>query len=189
MKIYPGRHEMVSDVIKPGSFGAEIGVHRGEFARHLLSLPAARIYLVDAWQAYSGYASERHFNQGDHNGHLERVRSRFAGQIESGQARIVRGFSAAIAQAGELPPLDWVFIDANHTYESTLIDLVAWSLRLNPGGVIMGHDYIERPHENFGVIRAVQEFCERFEWEIVALTSEEITSYLITKCEKPGEKR
>lgn len=34
----------------------------------------------------------------------------------------------------------FVFIDADHTYESVLEDIRAWAPRIKPGGIIAGHD-------------------------------------------------
>ena len=37
--------------------------------------------------------------------------------------------------------LDWLFVDADHTYEGVTADIVAWWPKLKPGGLISGHDY------------------------------------------------
>jgi len=51
-------------------------------------------------------------------------------------------------------PLDFVYIDAEHTYDACKADLHAWYPLIRPGGVISGHDYGGFP----GVTRAVDEF-------------------------------
>ena len=42
-------------------------------------------------------------------------------------------------------------------------DFEAWYGRVRPGGVLSGHDYFEGPRygEDYGVARAVDEFCAR----------------------------
>ena len=50
--------------------------------------------------------------------------------------------------------LDFVYIDANHTYESVKSDIEAWLPKVRKGGIISGHDYL-RCWE--GVIHAVNE--------------------------------
>ena len=56
--------------------------------------------------------------------------------------------------------LDWVFIDANHNYDYVRADIAAWTPKVRPGGIIAGHDYLDR--DGWGVIRAVDEaFGER----------------------------
>jgi hypothetical protein len=37
--------------------------------------------------------------------------------------------------------LDFVFIDANHVYESTKEDILSWLPKIKDGGIIGGHDY------------------------------------------------
>lgn len=50
--------------------------------------------------------------------------------------------------------LDFVFIDAGHTYEDCYNDINAWLPKIKVGGYIAGHDYNTSPT---GVRRAVQE--------------------------------
>lgn len=64
---------------------------------------------------------------------------------------------------------DLIYIDAGHTYDSVLSDIIAWSPKVRPGGIICGHDCEDRSfnpafiHEDFvdgkhhGVIKAVFE--------------------------------
>ncbi len=50
--------------------------------------------------------------------------------------------------------LDFVFIDAEHTYQGLSNDLRCWMPKIKKTGILAGHDY----HENWsGVIKAVDE--------------------------------
>lgn len=51
--------------------------------------------------------------------------------------------------------LDFVFIDANHSYKNVLEDLQAWYPKVRKGGLMIGDDYIQIFP---GVIKAVNEF-------------------------------
>jgi predicted O-methyltransferase YrrM len=42
---------------------------------------------------------------------------------------------------GEIPPLDFLFIDGDHSYEGVLGDLKAFVPKLKPGGTLVLHDY------------------------------------------------
>jgi hypothetical protein len=57
---------------------------------------------------------------------------------------------------------DLIYIDADHSYESIKLDLIAWYSKLKNGGIFAGHDYceyyIESTKTEFGVIKAVNEF-------------------------------
>lgn len=59
---------------------------------------------------------------------------------------------------------DFVFIDAEHTYEAVKRDLMAWVLKVKSGGILGGHDYF---HSAFpGVKRAADEFAALYELEL-----------------------
>lgn len=55
---------------------------------------------------------------------------------------------------GGLKDFDLIYIDGCHAYESVLFDITHWPERLNPGGILAGHDY-SRGHK--GVVKAVTE--------------------------------
>jgi len=54
--------------------------------------------------------------------------------------------------------LDFVFIDAGHTYENVSVDIRAWLPKVRSGGAIGGHDYGSAE----GVSRAVNEQIKEF---------------------------
>jgi predicted O-methyltransferase YrrM len=53
--------------------------------------------------------------------------------------------------------VDAAYLDGPHYYEFVRDDIKRWLPKIKKGGVICGHDYIDRPRFNFGVIRAVKE--------------------------------
>ena len=59
--------------------------------------------------------------------------------------------------------LDFVFIDAYHSYECVSRDIDAWRPKVKRGGLLAGHDYIHWQSPEFGVVRAVNERFKRFE--------------------------
>jgi predicted O-methyltransferase YrrM len=50
---------------------------------------------------------------------------------------------------------DFVFVDADHTYEGVRADIDAWLPKVRPGGWLMGHDF--NPRDFPGVVQAVNE--------------------------------
>lgn len=71
----------------------------------------------------------------------------------AGHFRTVKGISWEVADQFEDESVDFVFIDADHVYQSVRNDVLAWLPKVKPGGIIAGHDY-NPPHE---VKRAVDE--------------------------------
>ncbi len=100
----------------------------------------------------------------------------FAGDDDVGRGDLWPEFAANLTRAGLLSrltahqrlsvdaaadfadqSLDFVFIDARHTYEATRQDLAAWWPKVKPGGLLAGHEYVHAP----GVRAAVDAFVAR----------------------------
>lgn len=73
-----------------------------------------------------------------------------------GLVRPIKSDSTEAAALFDDRSLDFVFIDADHSYEAVKRDLLAWLPKVRPGGIIGGHDY-PRP----GVKKAVAEALPR----------------------------
>lgn len=134
--------------------GAELGVETGDNALYMLkTLNIKRLYLVDAYAPYI---------DGDESG-LQRDPTEFYAVAQNTlkkyeeKIQFILRFSE---QAAELLPenLDFVYIDANHSYEYVKKDMEAYYPKIKSGGVIGGHDF-STPFQ--GVMQAVTEFNQR----------------------------
>jgi hypothetical protein len=65
----------------------------------------------------------------------------------------VRAPSVMASSAYDNNSLDFVFIDAGHTYEDAHADITAWLPKVKSGAILAGHDYFSAP----GVKKAVDE--------------------------------
>lgn len=72
-----------------------------------------------------------------------------------GLFRIQRGPSVDVSQKYQDKSLDFVFLDADHSYDGVKSDIAAWLPKVKPGGYIGGHDYGNA--EWVGVQQAVDE--------------------------------
>jgi hypothetical protein len=54
--------------------------------------------------------------------------------------------------------IDFIFIDAGHTYEEVKADILAWLPKVKPGGMLAGDDYL--PNTWMGVVQAVDELVK-----------------------------
>jgi len=59
--------------------------------------------------------------------------------------------------------LDFVYVDADHSYEGCKRDMNAWWSKLKKGGVMVGHDY----YCCVGVQRAVDEFVKAHNLKLI----------------------
>lgn len=132
--------------------GAEIGVYRGDTAHAIMhDLPLCTHIMVDPWLRYdevdvfgkptllSKSMATQKGGDDIYNFVVDRMR-------EFGdRAVIMRKTGDAAAEGVSAQSLDYVFIDAMHTYEACLNDIWAWLPKVRPGGWIGGHDFDNLP--------------------------------------------
>lgn len=136
--------------------GAEIGVQRGIYSEAILAgSQLSKMLLIDPWaEAGDEYADVANVSQAQHELALREARSRLSRFGE--RAEFWRMPSLEAAPRVEDGSLDFIYIDGRHDYESVLADLRAWTPKLAPGGLLAGHDYLNK--HGFGVRSAVDDF-------------------------------
>lgn len=145
--------------------GVEVGVFHGSTARRvLLQRPLCTHIMVDPWQAppagsrwKESPGQAQHKSQEEFDKYYEEVKKATA--VFGKRAVIIREYSVEAAKSFANSSLDYVFIDAEHTYEGVKEDVTAWLPKVKKGGWIGGHDY---DNGRFvGVKRAVDELFQR----------------------------
>lgn len=68
----------------------------------------------------------------------------------------IKGLSHEMAERFSDNYFDFVFIDADHSYDSVKKDIDSWFSKVKQGGIIAGHDYLDKD-PNDGVTKAVDE--------------------------------
>ena len=76
--------------------------------------------------------------------------------------QVIESESHTAAERFQEESLDFVFIDADHSYEEVKRDIAAWIPKIKCGGVLAGHDHCEQFP---GVVRAVTEAFSRYDAE------------------------
>ena len=151
----------------PGSVplvGAEVGVWYGTTAEKLLKArPKLFLYMVDRWCTTElwprGLEDETYLKHWRWMVEAEQ-RTQFAGFRRD----IMHMDSAAAAAKIEGASLDFVFVDADHSYEAVRADIQIWWPKIKPGGLLSGHDY---DHPYFpGVRQAVDEAVAEHGWAL-----------------------
>jgi SAM-dependent methyltransferase len=170
---YPTSHhkvvlQLVTEKVKFPYLGAEVGVGIGALSLALLKrFPDLHLCLVDSWARYSKnhpyyLSGDMHAKLGKDNEILYRhVLAKIS--FASNRASVWRFTSVEAAYLAKPYCMDFIFIDADHTYHAVKRDLTAWYPVLKPGGLFFGHDYNHpRDHQGiWGVKKAVDEFCVR----------------------------
>jgi hypothetical protein len=121
-----------------------------------------RLVCVDLW---SGKGTVREAEVAA-NGGPEWLKGKLVANVQSRSLAlpiVAMGQSHECAEDFEDEKLAWVFIDGCHEQEQVYTDIIAWSRKVETGGIISGHDYdrLEWP----GVWHAVNEV---FAGELIA---------------------
>lgn len=174
--------ELVRKHFPDGANGAEIGVQHGEFSDFLLRSGAFRhLYSIDVWRQIpnrtdiSNVADEEQENIY----HAARERLRKHQKLST----VIRGLSTEAAAAIPDSSLDFVYLDADHSYQACSAELEAYYPKVRPGGILAGHDYLdgELPEGVFGVKRSVDEFIASKQVEPLYVTREPWATWLFFK--------
>ena len=149
MVAHPDDHRKIwlEVLIKNNSFtrGAELGVHEGVTYRHLINTcPNLTLYGVDMW------THKPIFN--------EWYRSLKEELKDNTKAVIIKESTFTAHRHLDDASLDFVFIDADHSYKSVKKDINNWLPKVRAGGYICGHDINQE-----WVQRAVNETVNEYE--------------------------
>jgi|3_EtaG_2_1085321.scaffolds.fasta_scaffold09822_5 cephalosporin hydroxylase len=162
---------------------AEVGVQAGTNFQLLLTENVKEAVAVDIWDKSETVAQN---DQGYSKETLEGLYINFVRHhMADARVKVFKGFSVDVAKVFPDGYFDFIYIDADHTYEGCLADLRAWYPKIKQGGIIAGHDYIDivGGHNDdvpFGVIQAVTEFSNQHVLD-VHITKESFASYFMVK--------
>lgn len=136
--------------------GAEVGVEQGVYSEILCKAnPDLKLYSIDAWEAFKGY--REHVSQEKLDGFMAATVQR----LSPYGVEIIKGYSVPTAKLFVDESLDFVYLDADHTYDAVYADIEAWLPKVRPGGIIAGHDFVRRsnmPQQK--VIEAVEDYTK-----------------------------
>lgn len=126
------------------SEGAEIGVERGIFSEILCKAnPDLLLLCVDPLVPYEGY--REHVSKEKMDGFFQEVSRRLAPYNHF----ILRDFSMEALKSVEDETLDFVYIDANHDFLNTTLDIYGWSQKVKTGGIVSGHDFSRNKKKDY----------------------------------------
>lgn len=145
--------------------GAEIGVFVGAMSRAMLKNPGIELLMVDPWEQGDGLyedeggLSDFHAEMSQTDQDTAYAQAKWNTHFASGRGVILRKRSLDAARDVADGSLDFVFIDANHSYAACRADIEAWRPKLKSGGLLAGHDYEHPDFPEWGVKRAVDEYA------------------------------
>lgn len=147
------RLSVVERIIRDNDYtvGAELGVQTGYLYFHLLeTFPELKLYGVDIWQG-----AKRNIYQEMEKEVMQRSRG------YGDRAVIQKKFTNEAVNLHAGGSLDFVFIDADHSYTGVKRDIIDWWPKIKIGGTMIGHDCLVS-----GVKRALGEHFESWETDV-----------------------
>lgn len=172
------REELVKS-LKLKGVGIEIGVQNGNFSKTILDNSDIYLYLVDAWRYFpEGYVDKCNV---DPSRHIKRMVNTTKKLLpHEGRFTLIRDISINASKLFDDDFFDFIYIDANHSYESVLEDLKLWYPKVKTGGIISGHDYTtDLP--SIDVKRAVDEFFSNLNKQVIVTTEKKYPSFYVYK--------
>jgi len=132
--------------------GAEIGVCKGKMSRVFCwYVPDLYLAGIDTWTSDPNDPGDEGELNSSNERHARRILSPFHVTLLKCTSRdALKYFDDGI--------LDFVYIDANHTFDYVMFDIIEWSRKVKIGGIISGHDYYRI--KNFNVILAVDTYLK-----------------------------
>ena len=126
--------------VKPDSIGAEIGTFEGYNALGICRYTQPKkLFLVDPYKVYESSTDTKIWTQGD----WEKIYRRVKLKLKDYPVEFFRMTSEQAVKAVPNNELDYVYIDADHSFEAVLNDIKLWAPKVKTGGLIGGHDIIE----------------------------------------------
>lgn len=157
--------------------GVEVGTEQGEFAE-VIAKCADRLTCVDAWLPYKGYRD--HTGREKLENFYEITKDRL---FPYKNVQLIRGFSTEIVKIFDDNYLDFAYIDANHSYDYVMEDIINWTRKVKRGGIVAGDDYTHRKgQENqYAVIEAVNDYCRYHNIELNIFQDAPIRQWMFKK--------
>ena len=118
----------------------EVGVHCGKNAYRIYKVcNPKKLYLVDPWNRVS-----ENKNQTQNTNLVEQQNAEKCCRLyfeDKKNVVILKKWSSEGSECFNNGELDFVYIDADHSYKALLNDLTLWSKKVKKGGFLGGHDY------------------------------------------------
>ena len=134
--------------IKEGDICAEVGVWQGHLTSEILKHKPLKLHLIDAWKSQDLIERCYSINQKRMDEIYENVSNEF-GALSN--VEIHREFSTNVSFSTKY--FDWVYIDADHSYDAVKKDLEFYYPLIKKGGYLCGDDYglwFHKPKTGFG---------------------------------------
>lgn len=151
--------------VPPWASIVEVGSHTGLSTLYLaLGSTGAQVYAIDPWGDPRPGSRDDPFGLGTGDA----VLAEFEGNLTRlglwERVTPIRSRGEVMGDAWRAP-VGLLFVDAVHTEDAVMADVLAWDRWLMPGATLALHDFDTDPaHEYYGVSRAAERLMEHHGW-------------------------
>ena len=142
-------------------YGMEIGVATGVFSKVLIETSGLKkIFLLDMWHEFKeGYRDINNVCQRDQDIRYVQVVKDMV--CHSNRVVVIKDSCEDASFYIQNDVFDFIYLDANHNYNSVSKSLEEWYPKVKKGGIFAGHDYLDGVVDGteFGVKSAVDQFA------------------------------
>jgi hypothetical protein len=145
------------DILPRSGRVAELGTYKGDFAKEILARNAPReLHLVDV--------------------DVSRIDSRV---LDNPRVRVHHGLTRDVIASFPNNYFDWIYVDADHSYDAVSLDARLSSEKIRPGGFLVFNDFthIDQMLGRYGVHRAVVDFANENRWPLAFFAFEPSALY------------
>ena len=138
-RICANREEILKYMPK-GSVCAEVGVAYGDFSKKILDImKPIKFYALDLFQARDFWG--RTYIRDSGLSHYEWYKEQFKEEVEKGVMEIHQGYSWEVLEKFPDRYFDYIYLDANHSYDTVVKDVQVIKRKIRLGGIIAFNDY------------------------------------------------
>lgn len=123
--------------------GCEVGLERGRNAAVMFeNIPGLQLIGVDPYKQHpqASYVYHAEVRKWDQN-YLDKIKKQALERLQGKDFRLIQNFSENAADEVPDNSLDFVYIDADHSYDFIMLDVIKWGRKVKKGGILAGHDY------------------------------------------------
>lgn len=145
--------------------GVEVGIEKGKNAQTMFEIiPNLKLFGIDPYKqhphaSYVYHAKLRHWN----DDYLKNCKNQCLKRMNGRNFTLLQGFSENMANKLEDNSVDFVYIDADHSYDMVMLDIIKWQRKVRKGGIISGHDYLydsDRRGRRAKVMKAIDDYAD-----------------------------
>lgn len=174
-RLYASRWELVLSLVPSAARGtiAEVGVAFGDFSKQLIAmLDPRQFWAVDDYRLheYPEIWGMKTAEKLEDMSHLDWYRKEMT---SFGNVMFSQGKSWDVLSTFEDGFFDFVYLDADHSYDSVKKDLAELRTKVKPGGYLVCDDYTMWDpilRRDYGVVQAVNEFVAEVDCKVVGFS-------------------